>query len=148
VASFQRILFPTDFSDCSKQALGHALALAEKFSSELHLLFVEDDPILNAPTTAQSYRDRAAREAPQKFAQLLPPEQCKGLTVKTAVREGTADLAILDYANENGIDVIVMATHGRTGLSHILLGSVTESVLHKAPCAVLAVRTPPKRESD
>jgi nucleotide-binding universal stress UspA family protein len=144
----RRILVPTDFSKHSQNALRYAAALAEKFGARICLLHVVQDlavfipdmitvapPILPAPEQMTS----AVRDA---FDRLVKENQLEHLTVDREVREGNPFAEIVRFAREQSIDLIVMGTHGHTGLAHMLLGSVTEKVVRKAPCPVLTVRDP------
>ena len=142
----QRILFPTDFSDHSKAAEKSACDLAEQFGAELHVLHVLHDLFLTMPMTAaallvppQSLENEInyAEEA----IQMVPPTVwASGKRVVRVVRVGTVFDTIVRYAQETAIDLIVIGTHGRTGLSHVLLGSIAERVVQHAPCSVLTVR--------
>jgi nucleotide-binding universal stress UspA family protein len=148
VISLHRILVPTDFSKYSEVALTYAVALAEKFTAELYLLnVVQDlalfipDAIAVAPPIAAPVEQftAAAREALERVTQT---DRLERLPVHREVREGTPFYEIIRFAREKDIDLIVMGTHGHTGLTHVLLGSVTEKVVRKAPCPVLTVRHP------
>ncbi len=145
----QRILYPTDFSELSLYALRYARNFAETFSAELHVLHVVDEAYQNWVTmgpntvpvgpTAQEMLD-LAREQMTSFIQ---EHLCEvGFPVVWKVLLGRPYPTILDYAAQERIDLIVIATHGRGALSHVLLGSVTEKVVRKAPCPVLTVRHP------
>jgi nucleotide-binding universal stress UspA family protein len=143
-----RILVPTDFSKFSEVALTYAAALAEKFGAELFLLHVVQDlavfipdavAVVPAPVAPVEQLATAARNALDRLVQ----EQLLGqLPIHPEVREGTPFYEIIRFAREANIDLIVMGTHGHTGLVHVLLGSVTERVVRKAPCPVLTVRHP------
>lgn len=144
----RRILVPTDFSKHSDVALTYAAALAEKFGAELFLLnVVQDlalfipDAVAVAPPIAVPVEQflAAAREALERVALAT---DLGSLTVHREVREGTPFYEIIRFAKERQVDLIVMGTHGHTGLTHVLLGSVTEKVVRKAPCPVLTVRNP------
>ena len=143
-----RILVPTDFSKHSEVALNYGVALAEKFAAELFLLHVVQDlalfipdAVAVAPPMAAPVEQftAAAREALERTVRANDLER---LTVHRDVREGAPFYEIIRYAKERDIDLIVMGTHGHTGLTHMLLGSVTEKVVRKAPCPVLTVRHP------
>jgi nucleotide-binding universal stress UspA family protein len=143
-----RILVPTDFSKHSRNALAYATAFAEKFGAELYLLHVVQDLALFIPE-AVSVAPPIAPPVDQLTAavrEALDREvRDNGLgrfTVHPEVREGTPFYEIIRFAREEGIDLIIMGTHGRGGLAHVLLGSVTEKVVRKAPCPVLTVRHP------
>ncbi len=143
-----RILVPTDFSKHSTNALRYAAAFAEKFGAELYLLHVVQDlalfipeavsvaPPIAPPVEQMTAAVRAALEKVVRDANL------QGLTVHTDVREGTPFYEIIQAAKEKDVDLIIMGTHGHSGLAHVLLGSVTEKVVRKAPCPVLTVRHP------
>ncbi|NQT52383.1 universal stress protein [bacterium] len=144
--SVRRILFPTDFSDYSLNALGYAIGLAEDYSSEMHILHVVPAPDWAvqfeqvAPVLDAEFFDQMEQSAAESIDSLAAERVRDRLEVTTAVRRGTAFLEIVRYAKEQDIDLIVIATHGRTGLKHALFGSVAEKVVRKAPCPVLSVR--------
>lgn len=142
----QRVLLPTDFSEHSKAAEKAACDLADRYGAELHVLHVLQDFLLTVPQTAaallvppQSLEDEVT--AAEAEIQRIPPSVwAAGKQVMRAVRIGSVYDSIVQYAAENAIDLIVVGTHGRTGLRHVLLGSVAERVVQHAPCSVLAVR--------
>jgi nucleotide-binding universal stress UspA family protein len=146
--AIKRIFVPTDFSDFSKHALRYACAFAEQFDAELHLVHVLQDIIWYAPEMGSvtpslgNYQQELRDSAEQSLAKVLDPEWAAGRSVVRSIREGTPFVEIIRYAKEQDIDLIVMATHGRTGLSHVLLGSVAERVVRKARSPVLTVRHP------
>jgi nucleotide-binding universal stress UspA family protein len=143
----RRILFPTDFSEYADHAWSYALTFAQEFGAEVHLLHVVTPP----PRLAEAY---AVNFDPEKMVQALAGEANAtmdrmveaaaswGLVFRREVRVGVDFREIIDYAAKHDIDLIVMATHGRTGLAHALLGSVAERVVRKAPCPVLTVKHP------
>lgn len=142
----QRILLPTDFSEHSKAAEKAACNLADQYGAELHVLHVLQDFLLSVPQTAaallvppQSLEDEVTG-AEQEIQQVPPSIWTIGKNVVRAVRIGSIYDSIVQYATENAIDLIVLGTHGRTGLRHVLLGSVAERVVQHAPCSVLVVR--------
>ena len=143
-----RILVPTDFSKFSQHALTYAAAFAEKFGAELHLLHVVQNLALVIPevipvepplTPSVEQLTTAVQSA---FDRVIEENHLQGFTLHREVREGTPFYEIIQYARAATIDLIVMGTHGHTGLAHVLLGSVTEKVVRKAPCPVLTVRHP------
>ena len=144
---FKRILFATDFSDCSQPARRVAESLAVKLSAELHLLHVIADPAVYVldPTAlpAEAIHEMLAQREAESIAALnrLPEEGADEIqaTVR-ATRQGAARDEIVHYAEENNIDLIVIGTHGRTGLGRLVLGSVAEGVVRLAKCPVLTVR--------
>jgi len=143
----RRILFPTDFSEHAHCAWPLALQFAKEFGAEVHLLHVVAPP----PRLTEAY---AVNFDPEKFAQILTAEAsasleklaqaAKDLTIAShpEVRIGVDFHEIIEYARTHQIDLIVMGTHGRTGLAHALVGSVAEKVVRRAPCPVLTVKHP------
>jgi len=144
----KRILVPIDFSEFSTYALRYACALAGEFQSELHLLHVLQDlvhvvPEIGAGLPAPEVYFRDLGENAVKALEELPGELWQSdKAVVRATRSGNPFLEIVRYAKENDIDLIVLGTHGRGALVHLLLGSVAEKVVRKAPCPVLTVRHP------
>ena len=144
--NIKRILFPTDFSENSKHALRYACELAHQFQAELHVLSVVQDIALVLPESGAMYSlppinmDEAVKSAEEALRGVIPPDWAKEHTVVLTACTGAPFLEILRYAKEKEVDLIVLGTHGRTGLSHVLLGSVAERVVRSAPCPVLTVR--------
>ena len=142
----QRILFPTDFSDHSRVAEKSACDLADQFGAELHVLHVLHDLLLTMPMTAAALLippqslENEITFAEEEIQKIPPPAWASGKKVVRVVRTGATFDTIVRYAQENAIDLIVIGTHGRTGLSHVLLGSIAERVVRHAPCSVLTVR--------
>jgi universal stress protein A len=142
-----RILVPVDFSEFGKHAMRYGCELARRFSSELHLLHVVEDIYPMVPEAglllpAQTDFLTGLRQNAQKALEQLPPADIgNGITdVIRHVGNGTPFLEIIRYAREHNIDLIVIGTHGRSGLVHILMGSVAERIVRKSPCPVLTVR--------
>jgi nucleotide-binding universal stress UspA family protein len=144
----QRILVPTDFSKSSDNALKYAVAFAEKFDAEVCLLHVVQDlalfipeAVLVAPPVGPPVEQfiAAAREA---LGRAIGGLNRPGLQIKPEVAEGVPYEEIIRLARERDVDLIVMGTHGHTGLAHVLLGSICEKVVRRAPCPVLTVRHP------
>jgi nucleotide-binding universal stress UspA family protein len=143
-----RILIPTDFSKFSQVALSYASAFAEKFLAELHLLHVVQDlavfipdMITVAPPPVPTV-DQMTKAVQEAFDRIIKDNRLERFKIHREVCEGTPFYEIVRYAKEQNIDLIIMGTHGHTGLTHMLLGSVTEKVVRKAPCPVLTVRHP------
>lgn len=140
--TLRRILVPTDFSEYSGEAIGYACALADKFEAELHLLHVLESQISSTPIFAGGLAlnpiVNESREAAEKALVQTAPERA----AVRATAEGPPFLEILRYAKDNNIDLIVMGTHGRAGLAHVMLGSVAERVVRKSTCPVMTVRHP------
>ena len=143
--SIRRILFPTDFSEPAKQAQQYALALADRFGAELHLLHVFPEVILPLPDAATSWTPPEAElrkhveETNDRLLQVLGPQWAEQHCTVRTTKFGYAVDEIVKYVKEHGIDLIVIGTHGRTGLSHLLLGSVAEKLVRLATCPVLTV---------
>jgi len=142
-----RILVPTDFSEFSQPAMDHGCAIAARFAAQLHLLHVVPDPAMLVPEAAafsvesmQAQTDAMVAEAQSQLAALPADGWDDGQPVVREVRVGTAFMEIIDYAREKDIDLIVIGTHGRSGLMHILMGSVAERIVRKASCPVLTVK--------
>lgn len=141
----ERILLPTDFSEFAAPAVEYACEFAKRFGAELHLLHVIEEaaplvlPEAGATGWVRDYAERAEKWARAQLAG-MPGDLAAGVRVVRATRQGPAFLEIIRYAREKGCDLIVMGTHGRSGLAHVLMGSVAERVVRKAPCPVLTIR--------
>jgi nucleotide-binding universal stress UspA family protein len=127
----RKILYPTDFSSYSNQAYLHAVALAENYGAGLTVMYVYH------PGSAEGGDRRHWRS---QLEQIRPVHQ--GIPVSHVLLEGEPAGEIVRYSRDAGIDLIVMGTHGRTGVERLLLGSVAEQVLRDAPCSVLVVKLP------
>jgi nucleotide-binding universal stress UspA family protein len=136
-----RILAPTDRSAFSEKAVVYARNLAKQFAAELHVLRVvadEDKALAEYATTGivdPGRGDDQARWLGELVGETGDVRRVEAVQVGTNVPE-----AIVRYARHNDIDLIVLATHGRTGLTHLLMGSVAEKVVRSAPCPVLTLR--------
>jgi nucleotide-binding universal stress UspA family protein len=146
VIAIRSILAPTDFSAHSEEPVRYACALADRLGAELHLLHILSeflpagpDPLLMPVMPPEYYQENEDR-ARQTLGHLLDPAWGAPRAVVTAVRWGSPVEAIVSYAVDNRIDLVVIATHGRAGLSHVLLGSVAERIVREAPCPVLTIR--------
>ena len=141
----KRILHPTDFSENSQEATRYACGLVEKFYSELHLLHVlelhpSSAPVFGGGLALRPPVQESKQAAEKHLSQVVDQEWQEGKLVVRATAEGRPFVEIIRYAREHDIDLIVMGTHGRSGLAHALMGSVAERVVRKAPCPVLTVR--------
>jgi nucleotide-binding universal stress UspA family protein len=143
----RRILCPIDFSDHSRRALDHAMAIARSHQSTVTVLYVFAPlPVaavglgpMGLETTVLSPIDRERLlDETKAFA---ATEDATGVTVEALVRGGSVAAEIVDQAVDMQADLLVMGTHGRSGFERLLLGSVTEKVLRKAPCPVMTVPT-------
>lgn len=141
----QRILLPTDFSTYSATATRYACELATRFDAELHLLHSLEVHLSTTPGFVMgldlpTYVHESRKAAEQSLTSVLDPQWLAGRKVVQAIVDGSPKVEIVRYARTHDIDVIVLATHGRSGLAHVLIGSVAESVVRTAPCPVLTVR--------
>ena len=142
------ILVPTDFGEAADAALLYARELAVRFNARLHLLHVADN--LQICTFAEAYPEMAVRlqtelektAREQIDARLLDSDGSGPRTAPAVMTSPAPVVAIVDYAKANHIDLIVMGTHGRGMLGHVMMGSVAERVVRLAPCPVLTVRHP------
>jgi nucleotide-binding universal stress UspA family protein len=152
--TFTRILVPTDFSETADAALAYAKGLATRLGASLHLLYVFSDLSATATMVPEVYvplppevRERALDEARESLLKRLGTAEEKHFRGTRTIVTGLTAKEIVQYAIDNGIDLIVMGTHGRRGVAHLLLGSVAEQVLRTAPCPVLTVRNTPVRKA-
>lgn len=143
--SLKRILFPTDFSPASECARNYACSIAGLMDAELHILHIIDDPF-PIPGTKGSWvlphEDLIARLVSQTETQLIEQTKDMGIRenrVTRSVKIGNPAREITDYAAKHDIDLIVLGTHGHSGLSHLLIGSVAEKVVRLSKCPVLTV---------
>ena len=147
MVTVNEILVPTDFSDHSLRALDYGVDFAQRFSSALTVVVVVE-PLLQAVDMSwtsvdfdeldKSHREAAAARVAEIVAERVPAEiPCEIVTLV-----GKPFVEIVKYAKEHNADLIVMATHGRGAMAHILMGSTAEKVVRKAPCPVLTVKHP------
>lgn len=139
-----RILVPTDFSADANAAFTYALGLARKFDAPVHLLHVVEDPLAAGVWSSEIYTAEIAglqvnlvRDAEERLRRSVPDDAG---TVSSEVRTGNAAKQIVEAARATNTDLIVMGTRGRTGLAHVIMGSVAERVVRLAPCPVLTLR--------
>ena len=150
--AIKRILVPTDFSDNSIPAVRYAAELAEKFGADLVLLHVVQDLALVLPDAvmptpvAAPDLDEMIAAAKSGIANVVARLDLGRLNPKSEVRVGTPATEIVAAAEDLKADLLCVSTHGRTGLAHLLLGSVAEKIVRHAPasCPVLVVRPPAK----
>jgi nucleotide-binding universal stress UspA family protein len=146
MVSIRRILVPTDFSDNSARAVRYAAELADKFGSELVLLHVVQDLALVLPDAVMptpiptADLDQLMESAKAGLKAQVEALGLGRLNPKTEVRFGSPAGEIDAAAKDLAADLICVSTHGRTGIAHLLLGSVAEKIVRHAPCPVLIVR--------
>jgi len=141
---FKKVLYPIDFSEYTEEITSYAVSIAKKYDSELHLLHVI--PNLNYFTPYESFltpenlvaiERNIEKEIEKDFDKVVKKID---IPTKRIIRTGVTFVEIIDYIKEEGIDLVVMGTHGRSGIEHILIGSVAEKVVRKSPCPVLTIR--------
>ncbi|NWF51866.1 MAG: universal stress protein [Nitrospirae bacterium] len=147
----KRILFPTDFSEGSSVALDYAIDMAKHYNGKLYLLHVIYDVVKAAGwyvphiSVDEMYKD--LEKGAQKEIERYGLEELRSFKdIERHVIKGIPHEAIVKFAEENKIDLIVMGTHGRKGMGRILFGSTAAQVVRFAPCPVLAVRIPTYKE--
>lgn len=146
--NIKRIVCPVDFSESSDHACRYAVALASGFGAELMLLHVVSPPIAAlpgdhlVPDMMQADIEAIAEASRNRLTQQVGDMAEQGLNVQSKVLSGIPFLEIIRYSKEWNADLIIMGTHGRAGLQHLLIGSVAERVVRKAPCPVLTVKHP------
>jgi len=145
-----KILYPTDFSDPSACALSYAAEMAKKFGAELVMLHVLLDesqmvsfylPQLTVQNLSKDMEE-GARAKMEEF--ISGTDALDGIEYTCEMVKGIADDEIIKFSKENRIDMIVIGTHGRTGLEHVIFGSTAEKVVRSASCPVLTVHCPDK----
>jgi nucleotide-binding universal stress UspA family protein len=138
------ILVPTDFSDAADYALDYAIELAKTLQARLtvlHVFHLSSLALGEAPPAVLDDTLKAMEANVQQQIQMdLARVQQAGLQGDSVIVEGVPFQAIIDTARDSGADLIVMGTHGRTGLTHVLMGSVADKVVRLAPCPVLVTR--------
>jgi nucleotide-binding universal stress UspA family protein len=143
-----RILVPTDFSETADKALAYAKDLATKLGASLHVLHVFSDPYAVAAYAPEVYatvpadvRARAMEDVRERLFERLDATEEQRFRGTRGIVRGLVAPQIVDYAANQDIDLIVIGTHGRRGMAHLLLGSVAEHVVRTARCPVLTVRS-------
>ncbi|WP_411963185.1 universal stress protein [Haloferax sp. YSMS24] len=136
---YDDILLPIDGSSTGERALPHAYELAEQYDSTVHVLFVVDDTRDSVSVMGGPVLETLEQEGQSLVDEFVARAEDHGIEATGAVVRGAPYEAIVQYAEEHGIDIIVMATHGRTGVERVLLGSVTERVVRTASMPVLTI---------
>ena len=148
----QRILVPIDFSDNAASVLDWAAHLAKEHGSRILLLHVYHLPVefqqLEGAYLPPDFWANVKAEARESLGRYEAELRESGCSVESVVREGYAATAIVDEATERGADLIVIGTHGLSGLKHMLLGSVAERTVQLAPCPVMTVHAPGSNQAD
>jgi nucleotide-binding universal stress UspA family protein len=147
--ALEQIMVPTDFSKPSEIALHYAKELARNFKASLHVVHVLEPmqlmPLASPGGTIPgmySLRDEWEKRVHEQLGKMLNNGEREQFRAKLLMLTGSPFVEIIRYARSQSIDLIVMGTHGRGPISHMLIGSVAERVVRKAPCPVLTVRHP------
>ena len=138
--NIKNILCPVDFSDYSNAALAYATSLAKDSEAKLHIVFVYEEPYAYTDGLG-GFVPPADLEEEQQTLRTVKPT-IEGVPYCQEFIVGTPTDSLLSYAKDNDIDLIVMGTHGRTGLMRLLMGSIAEAVVRRAPCPVVTIRQP------
>ncbi len=147
--TINKILVPIDFSEYSKSALKYAVSFAKKFEAEIFLIYVVE-PIIYPPDFSMgqiaipSMDIDLDKRAEEELKKLIETEINSSLKAEAIIKTGKPFIEIIETASEKNIDMIIIATHGHSGVEHILFGSTAEKVVRKAPCPVLTLREPIK----
>jgi len=141
----KRILVPIDFSEHSKKALQYAIPFAEQFKASIDLLYVVEPTIYPADFSFgqvgfPNVEDELRQRGDEELKSLIAKEIGARVPAKQVIRTGKAFYEIGEYAREQSMDLIIIATHGHSGVEHVLFGSTAEKVVRHAPCPVLVVR--------
>ena len=142
---YRKVMVPTDGSECADVAIDHALSIADATGATVHVVYVVDTNVYAvAPgvETPSDYIEHLEVDGEAVVEDVAEQARAAGVEVETAVVEGRPSAGITSYADENDVDVVVMGTHGRSGLERFLLGSTTERVIRGSDLAVIAVPQP------
>lgn len=147
MVNIKNILVPTDFSEYSKGTLPYAVDFAHKYGAKITLMHIFDEELLSpiffeAGGVAQEYYNRLQDRLEAAVDDFLDAIDMEGVEFEAMLGNGTPYVEIIKYARENGMDLIMVSTHGRTGLAHAFLGSTAEKIIRKAPCPVMVIRHP------
>lgn len=143
----QRIVVPIDFSEYSKRAFRYAIDFAQTFGAEMILVYVVEPIVYPAdfsfgqvalPSMERELQDRSS----EQLSALIAKEVPEGMPARCVIRSGKPFVEIIQLAKEENADLIIIATHGHSGIEHVLFGSTAEKVVRKAPCPVLSIRSP------
>ncbi|MDT5120578.1 MAG: hypothetical protein QOC96_60 [Acidobacteriota bacterium] len=149
----QSILLPTDFSECANYALSYATDLARQFKASIICVSVVEPVVptvgytgIAEPLPMTDISEQLEDSATQELPKIAECEECNGLDIEEVIAHGDAAAEIVRVARERNVDLIVLASHGRTGWGRILFGSTAEAVVRHATCPVLVVKPPPEEE--
>ena len=141
------ILLPTDFSECGNYALSYAASLARNFGASIICVHVIEPMVptvgysgMTEPLPIADITDQLENSAERELPKITECEECAGLEIEELIVHGEAASEIVRVAGERKVDLIVVSSHGRTGLGRMLFGSTAEAVVRHAPCPVLVVK--------
>ncbi len=137
--ALKQILVPVDFSECTEKAVAYAVPFARQFGATLTLLHVMEPPYLPASEMGVVVEVESAEEARKQLA-ALQARLAGSVRCQTLTRKGSAEHEILEAAKELHSDLMILGTHGRTGVERLLMGSTVERVVRRAGCPILIVR--------
>ena len=150
-ATSRSILLPTDFSECANFALSYAASLARMFGASLICVHVIEPMVpsvgysgMTEPLPIADISDQLEESAERELPKFAECKECDGLELEELIVHGEAASEIVRVANERKVDLIVVSSHGRTGLGRILFGSTAEAVVRHASCPVLVVKPAPE----
>lgn len=151
----QKILLPTDFSGCANYALPYTASIARATGAKIICLNVVEPVVpavgytgLAEPMPIADISEQLEDSAERQLPKLAECEECVGLNVEELIVHGDAAAEIVRVAEELAVDLIVISSHGRTGLGRIIFGSTAEAVVRHATCPVLVVKPPPEEETE
>jgi len=147
--NINKVLVPIDFSDYSKDALNYSINFIKCFKAELYLVYVIE-PVIYPPDFSATQITipptdlEVMKNAEENLSQLMKNEIPKDIKATKIIKTGKPFFEIIETAKDENIDLIIIASHGHSGIEKILFGSTAEKVIKKAPCPVLSLRTPHK----
>jgi nucleotide-binding universal stress UspA family protein len=147
--SVKKILVPIDFSDYSINALHYSVNFAEHFKAKIYLVYVVEPAVYPADFSMGQVSIPAmdvdlTNRAKEELDKLAKSEFIEHVETEVIIKSGKPFIEIIETASEKDIDLIIISTHGHTGVEHLLFGSTAEKVVRKAPCPVLTLREPLK----
>lgn len=151
----QKIVLPTDFSGCANYALPYAASIARATGATIICVHVVEPVVpavgytgLAEPMPIADISDQLEDSAERQLPKLAECEECEGLKIEEVIVHGDAAAEIVRVAEEHEADLVVISSHGRTGLGRIIFGSTAEAVVRHATCPVLVVKPPPEEETE
>ncbi|MFB6208026.1 MAG: universal stress protein [Candidatus Nanohaloarchaea archaeon] len=145
---YNKILVPTDGSECAEKAAGHALEIAEKFDAEIHTLYVVDGSEFHDREFWDELMRSFKENGKEATGEVASKARNRGLDVTIETLIGVPHENIVQYSKDHDIDLVVMGTHGGTGLERTLMGSVTEKVVRTSEVPVLTVSATEEKDGN